>query len=82
LPVITLTQDPSAFVVSREGDAWRVRGANVEKLASMTVWNLDEAVARFQLALERLGVVDALDEAGVASGDIVRIGDRELVWAD
>ena len=48
----------------------------------MTVWNLDEAIGRFQRTLERVGIVAALKEAGMQPGDTVRIGERELVWEE
>jgi GTP-binding protein len=80
LPVFRLGEDERAFTVEREDDGWAVRGAQVERMAEMTVWNLDEAVRRFQRALERMGVAAALEEAGVRPGDTVRIGERELVW--
>jgi len=52
------------------------------RLAGMTVWNLDEAVRRFQRTLEHMGITDALTEAGVQPGDTVRIGEREMVWEE
>jgi GTP-binding protein len=86
LPVFRPREDgdegEGAFTIEREEDGWWVRGAQVERLAAMTVWNLDEAVRRFQRALERMGIVAALEEAGVQPGDTVRIGERELVWEE
>jgi len=75
-------EDEEAFAIEREDDGWRVRGVRVERLAAMTIWNLDEAVRRFQRALEYMGVTAALEEAGVQSGDTVCIGDKELVWQE
>jgi GTP-binding protein len=69
-----------AFTVEREGDAWRVRGVRVERVAAMTPFVLPEAVARFQRQLRAMGVVEALEEAGAEYGDMVRIGDHELEW--
>jgi GTP-binding protein len=82
LPTFRLGEDEEAFTVEQEDDAWRVRGAGVERLAAMTVWNLDEAVRRFQRTLEHMGVVVALREAGAEPGDTICIGDRELVWEE
>ena len=48
----------------------------------MTVWNLDEAIYRFQRALDRMGITEALEEAGVQPGDTVHIADREMVWEE
>jgi GTP-binding protein len=39
-------------------------------------------VRRFQRSLDRMGVTEALREAGVQPGDTVFIGDRELVWEE
>ena len=72
--------DESAFSIEREDDGWRVRGVRVERVAAMTPFNLPEAVARFQRQLRAMGVVEALDQAGVQSGDTVYIGEEELEW--
>jgi len=71
-----------AFTIERDQNGWRVRGVQVERVAAMTPFVLPEAAARFQRQLKALGVVDALKEAGVRPGDIVRIGERELEWQD
>ena len=82
LPVFRPDVDEKVFTVEREEDGWRVQGIQIERLAAMTVWNLDEAVRRFQRMLERTGVVAELEDAGVQPGDTVRIGERELVWEE
>ena len=82
LPVFRPGVDEETFTVEREEDGWRVRGVRVERMAAMTVWNLDEAVRRFQRTLERMGIAKALEEAGVQPGDTVRIGEAELVWEE
>ena len=81
LPVFR-PDDDEAFTIERDDGGWWVRGVRVERLAAMTVWNLDEAVRRFQRTLERMGIVKALEEAGVQPGDTVRIGEAELVWEE
>jgi len=83
LPVFRPGEDKEAFTIEREAeDVWRVHGVRVERLAAMTVWNLDEGVRRFQRALERMGIAEALEEAGVQPGDIVGIGEKEMVWEE
>jgi GTP-binding protein len=82
LPVFRPPEDEDAFTVEWEQEGWRVRGIRVERMAARTVWNLDEAVRRFQRSLDRMGVTEALREAGVQPGDTVFIGDRELVWEE
>ncbi len=68
------------FTIEREGEAWRVRGVRVERIAAMTPFLVPEAAARFQRQLRAMGVVAALQAAGVEPGDTVRIGERELEW--
>jgi GTP-binding protein len=81
LPVYRPEWGIEDFTVEREPDgAWRIKGKAVERAAEMTYWEYDEAVRRFQGLLEHLGVEEALMEAGVESGDTVRIGEYELEW--
>jgi len=82
VPVFRLEDEEQAFQVEHEADGWRVRGPQVERLAVMTPFHLDQALYRFHRALEALGVLDALRQAGVQEGDTVRIGDAELTWQD
>ena len=65
-----------------EGPAWRVSGAQIEKLAAMTYWEFAEAAARFQRILDRMGIRQALEDAGVRPGDTVLIGDEVLEWSE
>jgi GTP-binding protein len=79
IPVFKLEESPQ-LTVEREGDAWRVRGEAVERMAHQTMWQYHDAVQRAQRVLEAMGVLDALREAGVQPGDMVRIGNVELEW--
>ncbi|MFH1084853.1 MAG: GTPase ObgE [Chloroflexota bacterium] len=71
----------TAFAVTQvaEGE-FRVAGAEIERLAYMTDWGNLEAMERFERILIARGVAVALEEAGVAVGDTVHIGDFELEW--
>jgi GTP-binding protein len=83
LPVYRPAPDPKEFRLVREADgAWRVVGEAVERAAARTYWEYDEAVRRFQRLLSRLGVEQALKDAGAKEGDTVRIGEAELEWRD
>ncbi len=80
VPVYRYEQTPS-FEISRDPDgAWRLSGGAIERAAAMTYWQYDEAVRRFQRLLGNLGIEDALRQAGVETGDTVRIGEHELEW--
>jgi len=68
--------------VSREGEAYRVRGDRLERLATGIDWDSPEASAYFHRLLLRSGVEGKLRALGVKSGDTVRIGKLELEWLD
>ncbi len=71
------------FTIKREGsNTWRVKGKEIERIASMTYFEFDDSLLRFQTALEKTGITAALTEAGVKVGDTVFIGDQELEWAE
>ena len=73
-------EEEKALTIIWEDDAWRVRGSEVERVAAMTNWDLDEAVQRFQRIADAIGLKAALRKAGVQTGDTVRIGEAELEW--
>jgi GTP-binding protein len=69
------------FVIEREDDGvFRVRGKRIERTAAQTNFDVEESAERFQRALARLGIDAELRRAGVAAGDLVRIGAAELEW--
>jgi GTP-binding protein len=68
--------------VEREGDAYRVRGDRLERLATGIDWDSPEASAYFHRLLLRSGVEAKLRTLGVKEGDTVRIGKLELEWLD
>jgi len=79
-PVLRPAPRRGATVIVREGKAWRVTGAQVERWTRITDWENPDAVDRWQHLLRRGGVKMALSKAGVHHGDTVRIGDREFTW--
>ncbi|HET6596015.1 MAG TPA: GTPase ObgE [Anaerolineales bacterium] len=83
LPVYKPKEDPREFQITREGShEWRISGVAIERAASMTYWEHDGSVRRFQKIMETLGAEEALRKAGVQEGDTVAIGDFELEWQD
>jgi len=83
VPVYKPKEDPREFTVTREGsNEWRISGVAIERAASMTYWQHDGSVRRFQKIMETIGVDEALRKAGVQEGDTVAIGDFELEWQE
>jgi len=83
MPIYTAEADPREFTISREDDGgWRLHGPSIERAASMTYWEHDGSVRRFQKIMQTLGVNEALREKGISEGETVRIGEFELEWQD
>lgn len=83
LPVYKPETDPNHFEIERgSGNEWRIRGIAIERAAKMTYWEHDGSVRRFQRLMQKLGVDEALRQAGVREGDTVFIGDFELEWQE
>jgi Obg family GTPase CgtA-like protein len=49
-------------------------------VAAQTNFDVEESAERFQRDLRRLGIDAELRRAGIAAGDLVRIGGAELEW--
>jgi GTP-binding protein len=72
----------NTFSIQRAQDgAFVVSGERIERLAAMTNFDSDEALARFERALARIGVERRLRELGAAQGDTVRIGSYEFTYS-
>ncbi|HSV86279.1 MAG TPA: Obg family GTPase CgtA, partial [Levilinea sp.] len=82
IPVYRPAEDPEDFTLKRVAGGWQVSGAAIERAASMTYWEHEGSVRRFQRLMATLGVEKALRSAGIQEGDTVYIGDFELEWQD
>ena len=84
-PVAPLERPPSPgrgrpqVRVGAEGE-YVVEHAAAERLVGGSDLRKWAALAQLKIQLDRLGVTDALERAGVSNGDTVRFGDIELEW--
>jgi GTP-binding protein len=69
------------FDISVEDGIYVVSGERVERLAQMTDFESDEALARFEGILAKMGVTRKLRELGVHDGDTVRIAGVEFDYS-
>jgi GTP-binding protein len=69
--------DQTGFTVTREGERFRVRGTKPERWVRQTDFSNDEAVGYLADRLARLGVEQALLEAGAEPGVEVLIGPED-----
>jgi GTP-binding protein len=73
--------EDDGFHVEAEAErTYRVRGRRVERLVAMTDLASEEGTTYLQKQLERLGVFEALERAGIEVGDTVEIGAWETEW--
>jgi GTP-binding protein len=79
---IVFAGSPKDVKVLREGDAFRVRGDRLERLAAGIDWDSPDASAYFHRLLLRSGVEGKLRSLGIHEGDTVRIGKLELEWTE
>ncbi len=71
-----------AFTISREPDGtFVIAGERVERLVALTNFDSDEALARFERTLAKMGVEKKLRELGAVDGDTVRIGHYEFTYS-
>jgi len=82
LPVYRFEKDPQNYVILKTDRGWRITGEALERAAAMTYWEHFQSIRRFHRILEAMGVDVAMKEAGVLPGDIIFIGDHELVWEE
>jgi GTP-binding protein len=66
------------FEIEREDGAYRVRGRGIELLVARHDLTNLEALAYLEQRLKEIGVIAALERAGFAPGDEVRIGEEEF----
>lgn len=71
-----------AFTITKVDGVYVVRGKRVERTVSMTNQDSEESMDRLQVTLAKMGVTQALEEAGVKVGDRVRFGKVELYWGE
>jgi GTP-binding protein len=75
-------QPADAFTITKANGVYIVRGKRVERTVSMTNLDSEESMDRLQITLAKMGVTQALEEAGVKVGDLVRFGKVELYWGE
>lgn len=75
-----LARDAAFEVIEEEEGAFRVAGKQVERMVVQTDWENEEAISFLQHRLRRLGVDDALAEAGAVDGDEIRISGRAFEY--
>lgn len=80
--ITKVTAEPEFVIAQEEDGVWRVTGSKIEKLVVMTDWEHEESLRRLQNILTKIGLDDALRQAGAQDGDLVQIANREFDYAE
>ena len=80
VPVISLNskQNNEAWTVTKEDDAYVVRGEKIEKFARRTNYDQFDGVNRLRDIMKKMGVSHDLIRKGATGESVVRIGDEHL----
>jgi GTP-binding protein len=70
------------FSIAKEGDVFVVEGEGFEGWLARLDLNNYETLMYIQRTLQRIGVTDALREAGAQDGDTVKVGDLEFEFLE
>ena len=79
-PKITDKKGLDFTVIKEDSGSYRIEGDELLKKVMRFNPTQDEAVIRLDKMLKHWGILTALEEAGVKEGDLVRIGNYELVF--
>lgn len=75
-------QNEKPYTITKEDGIWVLKGAEIEKLFSMTRFSEQEAVERFGRKLKGMGIDNELERLGAKRGDEVQILDYIFEWRD
>ena len=71
-----------AWTIEQTLEGYVVHGRRVERMVAMTNPDSEEGMRRMERELRRMGVLEALEQAGVQPGDVVHFGNVELTWGE
>lgn len=75
---ITIDKSGPGFEINVENGVYVLTGSWIQAVGGSVNFSDEESLQFFQRSLRRKGVIDALEDAGIQEGDIVRIGDLEF----
>ncbi|MEN6391929.1 MAG: GTPase ObgE [Syntrophomonas sp.] len=81
-PVTRRFQTDEAFKIDIVNGVYEVSGKRIERLVSMTNFNSDESLQRFQQTVKHMGLEEALKAKGIKPGDTVKINELVLEYSE
>jgi GTPase len=78
LPVIGLRESDDDWQVQKSKDGFSLTGRKVERFASRTDFDNDEAVERLRDIIRKMGILKQLERRGIEPGQTITIGQPEI----
>ena len=75
-----VARDKKFEVTNLGGGVFRITGGMVERMVVQTDWENDESIVYLQHRFSKMGIDDALADAGAATGDEIRILGYEFTY--
>lgn len=79
--VVTRFMEEDPFTINIIDGVYVVGGERIERLLTITNFDTDEGLQRFQRTIGHMGLEDALRARGIKEGDTVRIKDMEFDYS-
>lgn len=73
-------KDREASIKRLNANTWRVSGDALERAVLMCDWENDEGIAFFEKQLERMGMDEDFQKAGIQDGDEIRVLDYAFTY--
>lgn len=80
VPVLTINDQEDVWEVTKEEDAFVVRGPKIERFARRTDFNSPAGVERLRDIMQRQGIMHELVRQGINPGDSIRIARGEITY--
>ena len=80
IPIVIAQPRKDMPMIERDGNILIVKSSNAERLVNRVDLEDTRVQAQLMRELDRMGVVKALEKAGVEAGVRVKIGNHELLW--
>lgn len=80
--VLEIEKEELTFNVHNDGGAYEVSGSAVEELMRAVNFGDEDSLKFFHRSLRKMGVIDALRNAGAGEGDTVRIDNMEFEFME
>lgn len=73
IPVLRIADEDKAWIVSKEGTNYIIKGQRIEKFAARTDFSNEQAVRRLRDIMKKMGIMHELTRQGIEAGNTVII---------